>query len=370
LRGTLVVVLGAACGSPNAEVPTPIYVPPLAPSAAPSTAPLARELDAGAAETPPTELDSTVRAWSEPSQCSDFDYFPEGGMRNFWCHRPARVSLEALRSRAGTAIFASGPHNGDDLKLDSPASFGHYNPEFVDWLVTHAVPSERGTIAQKATQASYDAHVKPLATIFWKTLSKARQDTACFAREQTAYGDLIARKQLPKDYYERWFWFMNPLFCQRGLKGANDQFYYDNGFDAGVDGNVTKTAIGFWLRRSMDGTMDRFAKGLENLVKAYQPELIGATRLPEGAALTKALDAGVKASSSCSDAKTFGTNPRVEITVSPDGKLEATLHRTSGRLPSAKAAGSSTCAAQAFSAQSVPPFDGPPLHFTRTIVLR
>ena len=67
---------------------------------------------------------------------------------------------------------------------------------------------------------------------------------------------------------------MNPYFCDKGQRPAN--FDYDNAFDAGVDGNVTKTVIGFWLRRSMDGTMDTFAEGLKKLLAAYQPDLMTA----------------------------------------------------------------------------------------------
>ena len=71
-------------------------------------------------------------------------------------------------------------------------------PSFVRWLIDKAGPSERGSAAQKATQPSYDAHLAPLAEIFWKTYAKSQADKDCFAREKTTYGDLITRRKLPR----------------------------------------------------------------------------------------------------------------------------------------------------------------------------
>ncbi len=255
----------------NAPILPPIEVavappPPVAPDAprAPTATPVA---------TPPSPMESALREWERKSQCQDFDYFPEGGIQNFWCHRPARITLASVRELVGVEIFKSGPHTADALQLDAANDFGHYDPAFVRALVEKAAPSEHGSAAQIATQAAYDASMKPLAEIFWKTYAKSQADKECFAREKTAYGNLIAKKKLPKDYYERWFYFMNPHFCDKGPE-KSFKFWMDHGFDAGVDGNVTKTVVGFWLRRSMDGTMDAFAEGLKKLIAAYEPDLL------------------------------------------------------------------------------------------------
>jgi len=272
----LLVVLSAllGCGSP---APPPVAVPPLVVTVVPRAGEDAvadgtpdREPPAAGAEASPAE--AALQEWSKRTQCSAFDYFPNGGLQNFWCHRPARVTIAALRTLAGGRIFSSGPHTDDDLVLDAKNDFGHYDPAFVRWLVDTAGPSPRGSAAQRATQASYDEHLRPLAEIFWKTLEKARREPACFQRERTAYADAMKRKRLPEGHYERWFYFMNPQFCNTPKK--TDRFLMDNGFDGGVNGNVTKSVVGFWLRRSLDGTMDTFAVGLEKLLASYQPELL------------------------------------------------------------------------------------------------
>ena len=319
-----------------------------------------------AAPSAPSALESALREVTRKSQCQDFDYYPNGGIQNFWCHRSARISLASIRELAGVDIFTKGPHNADTLQLDAASDFGRYNPAFVRFLIDKAGPSEHGSAAQKATQPSYDAHLKPLAEIFWKTYAKSQSDKECFAREKAAYGDLIAKKKLPKDYYERWFYFMNPYFCDRGAQ-HNFTFYSDNAFDAGVDGNVTKSVIGFWLRRSLDGTMDAFAEGLRKMLAAYEPELIAAPpRFVDPAALTRAVDAAVRSVAACKDAKAKAATAQVAIMVSAEGQLSARLLAAKAQATPAQ----STCIEQKVSAQSVPAFDGESLMFNRTIPLK
>ncbi|MEA2749752.1 MAG: hypothetical protein QOI41_3895 [Myxococcales bacterium] len=346
----------------------PVEVPvAAAPQRTPASVPVAARPEGEAApSSAPSAMESALKEVTRKSQCEDFDYYPNGGIQSFWCHRPARITLAAIRELAGDDVFTKGPNTADDLKLDAASDFGRYNPAFVRFLIDKAGPSERGSAAQKATQPSYEAHLKPLAEIFWKTYAKSQADKECFAREKAAYGDLITRKKLPKDYYERWFYFMNPYFCDRGPQKPFN-FYSDNAFDAGVDGNVTKTVIGFWLRRSLDGTMDAFAEGLKKLLASYEPELLAAPpKLADAAALTRAIDAAVRSVAACKDPKSKAATAAVAIMVSAEGQL-------SGRLLAAKAQATptqSTCIEQKISSQTVPPFDGESLMFNRTIALK
>jgi hypothetical protein len=352
----------------NAPLLPPVDVPVAAPlPTAPVTAPVS-PLESQPLASAPSPMESALREWSRKTQCQDFDYFPEGGIQNFWCHRPARITLAYVRELAGVDIFTMGPHARapDNLRLDSASDFGHYNPAFVRFLVDKAGPSDHGSAAQKATQAAYDANLKPLAQIFWKTYAKSQADKECFAREKSAYGDLIAKKKLPKDYYERWFYFMNPYFCDKGA-AKSFNFYTDNAFDAGVDGNVTKTVIGFWLRRSLDGTMDAFAEGLKKLIAAYQPELMAASgKLADPAALTRAVDGALRNAATCKDPKAKAASAAMAITVSADGHLSARLLAARAQATPAQ----STCIEQKVASQQVPPFDGESLIFNRTVPLK
>ena len=206
--------------------------------------------------------------------CDEFDYFPEGGMRIFACHLKSLTSLEFLLEASGLTVFNQGPHKGSRLKLDHRHQFGHYNQDFVRWMVKHVIPGAEDTALRKATQAHYNKYVKPLATLFYATRQKAQQQPECFRREVERYRSLMEKKKLPEMYYERFFFWMNPDFCTHTDAGFD--YFYKHGFDGGYDGNVVKTCIAFWMRRTIDGTADEFSQGLLKLLKAYDPGLLKA----------------------------------------------------------------------------------------------
>lgn len=206
--------------------------------------------------------------------CEEFDYFPEGGMRIFACHLKSLTSLPFLAQASGLSVFSQGPHQGTQLKLDHRFQFGYYNPDFVRWMAEHLIPGAQDASLRKATQKHYDKYVKPLATLFYATWQKSRKEPECFRREVERYRLLMEQKKLPEMYYERFFFYMNPDFCTHADKGFD--YFYKHGFDGGYDGNVVKTCIAFWMRRTMDGTADEFYQGLHKLLKAYDPGLLKA----------------------------------------------------------------------------------------------
>lgn len=262
----LALFLSGCSPSPASAPIAPIIVESPPDAGAPDK-PLVVEAPAVAVpDAPPVPAaDKALRGWSKRTLCpGSYDYFPLGGIQSFWCHRPESLTVAALREAAGGKIFASGPHSADDLVLDAKNDFGHYDPAFVKWLGAQ-IPDT----STPETQAIYDRYMKSLARIFWQVLGKTKTEKACFDREKNAYADLIAKKKLPDDYYERWFYFMNAQFCSKPPKGMIDSYLMNHGGDAGVDGNVTKTVVGFWLRRSMDGTYDAFAQGLEKFLKVF-----------------------------------------------------------------------------------------------------
>ena len=213
-----------------------------------------------------THLDRTYNSCP-----NEYDYYPKGGMRIFACHLRSLVSYETLHDSSGFDIFVSGPHTNAALNLKSPNSFGHYNPRFVRWMADHVVPEDRNSALRAATQDHYDQYVRPLARIFFATYQKIQREPACFRREKQRYLAALTRGKVPDMFVERYFFFMNEKFCNR----PNDKnYFYRHGFDAGYDGNVTKTCVGFWIRRGIDGTMDEFYRGLEKLLAAYDPELL------------------------------------------------------------------------------------------------
>lgn len=217
----------------------------------------------------PDALVAARRVWmgldASTNTCEDvFDYWPTGGLQVFACHVWSIADHASLSDLSPVPIFVSGPHK-DGLVLDDAAAFGHYNPEFVTWFVDHAVPGATDEAFRAATGPIYDAYVRYLAEIYLATYEKARAEPGCFAAERDAYAALVERGKLPTYYYERWYWWMNPGFCSNPDGGFNTF----SAEDGGVDGNVSKSAMGFWVRRSLDGTMEAWHEGLLKLVRTY-----------------------------------------------------------------------------------------------------
>jgi hypothetical protein len=202
----------------------------------------------------------------------EFDYFPNGGLRNFACHIQSVAAYAVLGRQSGLKIFLSGPHSNGRLVLGSRNSFGHYNPKFVSWAVDNLVPGAHDLTFRAATQPTYNKYVAPLATSFFATYRKIQREPQCFEREKADYVAMLKKGAVPPEYYERYFEFMEEQYCrQRNPPG----FMAPAGgtLGGGYNGNVVKTCVAFWIRRSIDGTMPEFYRGLAKLVKAYDPKL-------------------------------------------------------------------------------------------------
>lgn len=220
-----------------------------------------------------SELDAAVRAaWkgigSSESRCGEFDYFPGGGMRNYYCHLLNYMEYKRFVQLVGVPVYANGPqpHSSGGLVLDSRFSFGRYNPEFVARLGNICIPGERDSAFHAATQGIYDEFVRPLARVFFVTYRKLMDNPAFLVQEKNEYLLAIRNRTLEPYYYEKYFDFLS---CEYPYYGKNRSDFKGPGFEGICDGNVVKTCVAFWIRRSIDGTDDEFYSGLERLLKVY-----------------------------------------------------------------------------------------------------
>ena len=226
------------------------------------------------------ELDAAVRAaWkdigSSESRCGEFDYFPGGGMRNFYCHAINFIEYRRFAELAGVPVFISGPHTDEALTLDSRFTFGRYNPEFVARLGALLIPGDHDDVFRAATQAVYNDSIRPLARVFFVTYRKLMDNPAFLVQERKDYINAIKDMKLDSYYYEKYFDFLN---CEYPYYGKNRSDFQDPGFDGICDGNVVKTCVAFWIRRSIDGTDDEFYEGLEKLLKVYDRDFFNSFR--------------------------------------------------------------------------------------------
>lgn len=214
-------------------------------------------------------LDSTSNACPRV-----YDYWPGGGLLSTACHLVSvsqesggsleMGAFEALQRLSPVPVFVGGPHQ-DALMINEAAvqdDFGRYNPAFVDWFVANAIPGADDAELRAQTKPYYDANLRELADTFEVVYQATRTDEDCFVRERDLYLDAID-SNAASYYYERWYAFLSPSFC-----GDPEADNWDD-MPQAYDGNVVKSAMAFWVRRSADGTMERWHDGLEKLRSTY-----------------------------------------------------------------------------------------------------
>ncbi len=196
--------------------------------------------------------------------CDVFDYFPRGGMRSFYCHLKPLLSYQAAAMLAGVPVYIKGPHSAAGLDLKS-RDFGHYNPAFVKWLGRVATSAAANKKLLRATLPVYRKNARFLALHLLGTHAKLRKHPAWLKKE-------IRDKHWARDY-ERYFFFMNPRSISD--PGRSSSYYWSSGGDGdGYDGNVVKTCVAFWIRRTVDGTAAGFHQALRTMTCAYDRALV------------------------------------------------------------------------------------------------
>ncbi len=205
-------------------------------------------LDPGAGGAPSTLKGLLLALPASKNGCpDDYDYFPNGGMRIFWCHARTVLPFSALAELSGTRVFLSGPHTQNALTLGSKTDFGHYNPAFVRWMIDKALPSATDPSARKELAPIYDRYLRERGRIYLSALAIVKANPERFDEERKSY-----------------------------LEHENPQNRYGEDFapaPAMEDWpNELPPAVAFWVRRSIDGTAGLFEEGLGKLVDAYDPE--------------------------------------------------------------------------------------------------
>ena len=199
-----------------------------------------------------------------------FDYHPDGGMLIFGCHVASVFTLQDLQAASPVPVWDGGPH-GESLDRTRTDAFGHYNPEFVRWAGDALIPGARDPGFRAATQGLYDQQVRPLARVMWLTRQKLEAHPGCAQRELDLYVAHMEGGPAGSGWgahYERWYDFHDPAFCGPDRDGGAF-------LDGGVAGNVAKTAVGFWLRRTLDGTDTLWAANLRRLLQTYDGVWLG-----------------------------------------------------------------------------------------------
>ncbi len=221
--------------------------------------------------------DKVRHAWqilpNTKSLCPESDPFPAGGMRNFYCHLKDISNYPEVERFFGSRIFLKGPHRDGFLILDERFEFGYYNPEFPIFLRETLIPGAQDKAFRILTQPIYDNFIQNLARTYYATYLKLHSNPTYMVSEKERYLKLIKTQLLEPYYHEKYFSFMNPLFFGSPDSDTATTFLVKEG-DENFDGNIVKTAVLFWIRRSIDATDKEFFRGLKLLLNTYDSDFI------------------------------------------------------------------------------------------------
>ena len=194
---------------------------------------------------------------------SDFDYWPDGGLRSTYDHLKGTLSYRLLNQISPYEVFINNLHTKNNLVLNSRYSFGYYNPKFINWISDRvATVLDDGSFVKKSKKL-FDKYLKSLFITYWmtyRTLDKDKNEKQMLTNE---YLSLIKSKKLPDGYYYDIAWnsekfdFMNYLVEENKLNI-----------------NVVAPAVYFWIRRSVDGTDEKIYLIIDSFLRAYEPNFI------------------------------------------------------------------------------------------------
>ena len=197
---------------------------------------------------------------------TDFDYWPNGGIRNLYDHLRTFGTYAQLAQHFGRAIWLRGPHNNLELDLHNPADFGHYNPTFVEWLRSNArfVLSKRAFV--DLTRPLFDRFLLSLVKLYYITYQYLRTNPKILRSLCESFENGLRDGTLPQQYYYGIAWVTSRNVSEGDEIGA---MMVSLSRDCKLDSNVACTSVYFWVRRTLDGTAELFFSLVVDLFTAY-----------------------------------------------------------------------------------------------------
>lgn len=187
---------------------------------------------------------------------NEYDYWPECGIRVMGSHLASLISLPELQQMLPCSLYVSGPHHDGKWDLDNEESFGHYNPQAIEYLggLAKKVVSDKKFV--KLSKPLIDRYLYRQMHIMMVVHDALYDGAYSQAERETIFRTSVESKGMDYAAYETGF------FLQ--LLNLEDDSY--------VYGNIDYRFLHFWARRWSDGTIDQFYEVLSTVFKAYYPE--------------------------------------------------------------------------------------------------
>ena len=121
----------------------------------------------------------------------------ESGVRARYAMMKQNMGLSVVQEIIGEEVFLSGPHQSD-INLKSKASFGYYNPVFLNKLNVHLELLYKDPTFVRSAQAFYDKEFRNYFRVYYLSYTMATQDS----KTRERYIELIqnAEELDPYDY--------------------------------------------------------------------------------------------------------------------------------------------------------------------------
>lgn len=210
-----------------------------------------------------------------PFSCSKTkDFSSDGEILSYYCKALSRVTFEKLNSLLGYSVFGKGPHGTKTITLNHPYEFGFYNPDFPKFLLLNGVPFLQNLTPTQAKlfQSNYDLYLREWIRVLYASRFKLGSFPEFYANEVERYKTLISEKRLEPFYLEKYRNFLNPIFLDQEERKAIPFRTFQG--DAEFSGEKTKTAVGFWIRRGVDGTEKDFYVLVKTILERYDREFL------------------------------------------------------------------------------------------------
>ncbi|MGA1872004.1 MAG: hypothetical protein ACMUJM_26100 [bacterium] len=185
---------------------------------------------------------------------SGVNYWPASGLRGLYCMVKSYISISTIQRISGKKIFIKGPHDKNGVDLYNYNSFAHYNPEFIKWAAENLIPADNDIMFREFSQKIYDKYFKSLCRTYFTTYLVLAKKNELKENELKKYMQIM-KEGRHFNYYQ----YTNFLERYNSIKNAKYIF----------GPNLTTPSVGFWLRRSLDGTEKDFNLLLKKVLEIY-----------------------------------------------------------------------------------------------------
>ena len=198
-------------------------------------------------------------------------WLPQLGLRGLYCHVKQYLNYEWVQSLTMEEIFHKGPHSRSHLDLKSQFEFGYYNADFIKGFREEIIMHFTSDADFRATtQIQYDQHLKKMVRSYHRAYKFLDAGTKWVVNRSDVesngaapvyldpetvrrnYISHLENKTLPKHYFFEIFRQPSDI-----IAGDGDEWI-----------NVS-TALGWWIRRSIDETAIEFFQVLELFMETY-----------------------------------------------------------------------------------------------------